>query len=316
MKPQLGVVTVTYNSVDVLPDFLTSVRRQDLPAGSYKVYAIDNASSDGTIDLLRTQDVPISVLANDDNVGFSAASNQGIRQALADGCDYVLLLNNDTIFEPGHFRNLLAVAHRTGARVLTPRIDKVDPPGGFWYAGGAVRPWRAFTPVLPQPGDRARRAEPSPPTRVGFASGCCLLIESSVFFEVGMLDEDYFVYCEDMDFSLRLERQRIPIVYADEIRMRHKVGSLTGGHTSAFSLTERTRNQVVLTRKHAGWLKRIFGLLYLQAWMIARCVTRRDDVAGLRHREHAFVGGLRAKLTTPPIPCRGPEAGSAIPEGA
>jgi GT2 family glycosyltransferase len=316
VMPRLGVVTVTYNSADVLPDFLASLRRQDVPAGFCKVYAIDNASTDKTVEMLGRRDIPISVVSNNDNLGFSAGSNQGIRRALEDGCDYVLLLNNDTVFDAGHLRALVEVADRTGARVLTPRIDNVDPADGVWYAGGGVRPWRAFSAVLLRPGESAAGAEYSAPVTVAFASGCCLLIHHSIFFEVGMLDEDYFVYCEDMDYCLRLTQRRIPIVYAGEIRMVHKASSLTGGPTSAFSLTERTRNQVFLIRKHAGRLQRVVGLLYLQTWIVTRCITRRDDVTAFRRRERAFFTALRAELATPSIPHGEAGHGNAASGGA
>ncbi len=297
MSLRLGVVTVTYNSAGVLHHFLECLRAQDLPAGAFRTYVVDNASTDTTLEMLRAGDTSVCIFPNADNRGFAAASNQGIRHALADGCEFVLLLNNDTSFDPTLFRDLLAVADRIDARVLTPRIDREDSPSEYWYAGGGIRQWRAFTPTLPRPEDSESGHHP-----VRFASGCCLLIRQDVIYQVGLLDEDFFVYCEDMDFCLRLKHHHIPIDYVPSIRMRHKVGNSTGGHASAFSVSERMRNQVILLRKHAKVLHRLVGLSYLQAWMIVRFVVRRDDATTLRRRQRAFASGLRPGLTAPEAP--------------
>lgn len=299
MKPKLGVVTVTYNSAAVLPGFLASLNLQDMPEDSIKVYVIDNGSADGTLALLAASELPIEVVANVDNRGFAGASNQGIVCARAAACEYILLINNDTVFDGTLFRRLLETAKASGARILTPRIDRPDPPGGFWYAGGGRRPWLAFTATLSRPIVLDRMSEATPPVDVGFASGCCLLIECTVFDQVGMLDEDYFVYCEDMDYCIRASALGIPIAYAPTITMQHEAGSLTGGEASVFSLIQRMRNQVILTRKHAWWLQRIVGFSYLQSWMVARLITKRDDLRAFRYRQNAFVAGLRATLTTP-----------------
>src|SRR5579883_1618859 len=103
---RIGVVTVTYNSAVVLPDFIASVARQaDV---DFKVYVIDNASQDGSADIVAgNSDERYALIRNDANRGVAAANNQGIQCALKDGCSYVLLLNNDTTFERGFFKRLL-----------------------------------------------------------------------------------------------------------------------------------------------------------------------------------------------------------------
>src|SRR5581483_1554712 len=96
---KIGVVTVTFNSEQVLQDFLSSLRGQT--HSDYRLYVVDNASTDGSIDYLMKHMPPRSaLLRNAENVGFAAATNQGVRDAMEDGCDAILAINNDVIFGP------------------------------------------------------------------------------------------------------------------------------------------------------------------------------------------------------------------------
>src|SRR5215471_12647355 len=97
--PLLGVVTVTYNSAKVLDDFLGSLAGQSFKA--FRLYAIDNASSDGSADILERSavtDPRIITIRSADNLGVAEGNNIGIRRSIEDGCTHVLLLNNDTVF--------------------------------------------------------------------------------------------------------------------------------------------------------------------------------------------------------------------------
>ena len=94
---KVGVVTVTYNSQQVLPDFFASLWSQTHT--NFVLYAVDNASSDDSVQLVRAEaDERIRLIENASNVGVAAGNNIGITAARNDGCEYVLLLNNDTVF--------------------------------------------------------------------------------------------------------------------------------------------------------------------------------------------------------------------------
>src|ERR1700710_845097 len=101
---RVGLVTVTYNSAAVLPDFLASVSRARAEsAHDVVLYAIENASTDHSLELLGAAVSGVVVLAQESNLGVAKGNNIGLRHALADGCDDVVLLNNDTYFEPNLF---------------------------------------------------------------------------------------------------------------------------------------------------------------------------------------------------------------------
>lgn len=294
--PRLGVVTVTYNSGEVLQEFLDSLSAQDLRAVSARIYAIDNASTDDSVAVLEAHPVGVSLIVNEDNRGFAAASNQGIRQALADGCEYVLLINNDTVFDSQVLAGLLGVAERNSPGILAPMIETFDPPG-VWYAGGTVRRWRGLAARhLTQPPRKGRNSA-SP---VEFATGCCLMAHRSVFVRVGLLDEDFFVYCEDLDFCLRAARAGVPIFHTSDVSIRHKAGSLTGGPGADFVVIQRAMNQVLVIRKNAAGIRKVFALVYHQMWIVGRLLIRRDPLRMLWMRERAYTRGLSLPLSEPP----------------
>ena len=93
---KIGLVTVTYNSESVLADFLQSVKNQTY--NNYCLYVVDNDSKDKTKKLLQAE-ANIQLINNEDNLGVAYANNQGVKLALKDGCEFVLLVNNDTVFE-------------------------------------------------------------------------------------------------------------------------------------------------------------------------------------------------------------------------
>src|SRR5882762_8177469 len=102
---KIGIVTVLYNSSDVLPDFFRSLHAQMY--SNFVVYAVDNASSDDSVDLCRQQGPRFVMMLNAGNIGFASGTNQGILQALKDGCETILLLNNDVSFEPDFLQRLV-----------------------------------------------------------------------------------------------------------------------------------------------------------------------------------------------------------------
>ena len=133
--PRTVLVTVTYNGVQDWDEFLAGVLGQDDP--DWGLVVVDNASRDGIVERLRDVDDPrVRVVLNDDNVGVAAANNQGIRLALEDGAEHVLIINNDTVLPPGLVRSLLACAKEQDAAMVTPVIPYDEDRDRIWYGGG------------------------------------------------------------------------------------------------------------------------------------------------------------------------------------
>lgn len=295
-RPSVGIVTVTYNSAGVLDDFLSSLAEQGPGSPRFRLYAVDNASPDASVQKLRSASgLDVCVLARSSNLGVGVGNNLGIEQAIADGCDWVLLLNNDTVLPQDFLERLLSSAAELGADILSPRIDATDPPGSVWYAGGHIERWKALKPVHEHAGSPVD-STPAVPTATEYAPACCLLVAARVFRTVGLMDPTYFVYFEDQDFAMRAAQAGFVYWYDPRVSMLHKYSSLTGGPRSGFTLRWMSRNRVVICRRHLKRWERLIGFVYLQAWTWGYLAVGRDSLRDFLLRQRSYFEGARVKL--------------------
>ena len=252
---RMGIVTVAHNSDAVLPEFFDSVLSQTYE--DYLLYVVDSGSTDGTQDRLRAiSDPRLRCVLRQENIGFAAGSNLGIRMALKEGCESVMLLNNDTAFGPHLFQQLSDGLDRYNCDMTTPKMLYYETPNKIWAAGGHLNRWLGYR----QRHDGENRQDDGrfdAPRRVTFTPFCCILIQSSVFEKIGYLDEAYFVYVEDVDYCYRAYRAYLSIWYLPHCRLFHKVNSLTG-HMSDFMVRYCTRNRIYYLQKHLPRLQAFF----------------------------------------------------------
>lgn len=298
MTVRVGLVTVTYNSGSVLSDFLDSFA--SLSGVDARLYVVDNNSTDGTPERLKAiRDPKVSVILNEDNAGIAIGNNQGIEAARVDSCDWILLINNDTLFDPDFVSRLVGTASDRGLKIVSPLIAATEPPGSDWYSDGKIHAWRAMQAKHVGMGDTLR-APIGDPYVVDYASTCALLVHPSVFEAVGLMDPVYFVYGDDVDFCLRATRAGFDYHVEPRAVLVHKASSLTGEFTGPFAARWISRNWVVVARRHATKLQLLTGAVFIGAWTVARLLTRRDSLKVTRWRVAAFLEGSRVDLSVPP----------------
>lgn|ERR1700728_2678225 len=259
-KGKIGVVTVTYNSGPVLQEFFDSLAKQT--HRNFVLYMVDNASKDDTLDRTnRRTDVHVVIIANSENLGVAEGNNQGIRAALASGCECVLLLNNDTVFPADLVEQLYAGLERCCCDMTTGKMYYHDRPDVFWCAGGRLRKWRGYDSAHDGEGQKDE-GQFNRLRRVTYTPTCCLLVRRTVFERVGLMDSLYFVYFDDVDFLYRCLKRGVSLWYLPDAKLWHKVSSITG-HLSDFALRYCSRNRAYFLRKN---LPRGVALLwYLQS---------------------------------------------------
>jgi|WetSurMetagenome_2_1015567.scaffolds.fasta_scaffold24955_4 GT2 family glycosyltransferase len=292
---KIGIVTVTYNSKRVLDKFLLSLGAQTYK--NFVLYAVDSGSQDSSVEQLNAwNDERLRIIPNVDNIGIAAGDNQGIRAALADGCDYVLLLNNDIEFEPETLAILVTEQNALDCDLLVPKIfldDRIH----IWSAGGTFSILKGYFGSLTGLGEMDR-GQYDKLKRIYYAPGCCILIRSIVFETVGMIDEKYFVYYEDADFLFRVWRLGLTMFYTPRARIFHKASTLTGGIQSAFSIRYCARGHVYFMLKNLGFARCCF---YLPAWQLRMALklisgSMRPDICFIRER--AFFEGIKVWLSS------------------
>jgi len=248
---KIGVVTVTYNSEPVLQEFFDSLAIQTHK--KFVLFIVDNASKDQTLAIARQpMSFPLVLIANQDNLGVAEGNNQGISAALSSGCECVLLLNNDTVFPSNLIENLYLGLDRYHCDMTTGKMYHHDSPDHFWCAGGRFQPLLGYDIRHDGEGERDI-GQFDTPRPITYTPTCCLMVRGIVFDRVGLMDPRYFVYADDVDFLYRCLKSDISLWYVPEVKLWHKVSSLTGG-MSDFMVRYSTRNRVYFLRKHLPFL--------------------------------------------------------------
>ena len=223
--PKVAIIVLNWNAWEVTSDCVRSLASLDYK--NCDVAVIDNGSSDDSVEKLRHQFPDLAVLENGVNLGFAAGNNVGVEYALARGAQYILLLNNDTLVSASCISAMVRVAesdNRIG--ILNPKIYYYDPPDRIWYAGGSFSPWFGFAR---HKGMKKRNCDLRDSTReVTFITGCAFFIKAEVVRQIGLLDENFFMVCEDTDWSIRALRAGFKAIYVAEAEISHQNPTQSG----------------------------------------------------------------------------------------
>ncbi len=231
-SPLVYCVLVNWNSWRDTVDCLRSLALQDYP--NFHTLVIDNASTNDSVKRIRENCPQIQIIEAGGNLGFSAGCNIGIREALANGADFVWLLNNDTVAPPDTLTHLVNAAG-TRAGVTGTVLRYLHDPGVIqaWGGGNVIR-WLGYVTHFSGP------TPFGPDTFLTFAS---VLIRKQVFLDIGLLDEHYFMYFDDSDFCFRARSAGWELAVAADTAVLHKEGG-------SFSNKKSPRMERIVT--HSG----------------------------------------------------------------
>ena len=277
-KPSVGIVIINYNGFQDTAELLESFKTCDY--SNYSIIIVDNKSTDDSLEHLKSiqKEYDFTLIESEENRGFSAGNNLGINRAIEDGLDYILLLNNDTIITPD-FLSKLVNNIKDFSSAYTGTIRYFWDKDRIWYAGGAVSHYTGKTRHLHQ--DEVNPDLPAEPLEVNFISGCELLFPTSMVEKVGLLDEDFFLYSEDVDYSLRMEKAGIKMIYVPDSVIYHKVGATTS-KISKISSYYSARNRRIMIYRNFKWYQIITALIYTHAQTIHRILHGRQSVKCVR----------------------------------
>lgn len=295
---RIALVTVTFNGDTVWPEFYASMLAQQNV--DWHLIVIDNASKDGTVATVEAAaeaNPRVTLLANTENVGVAAGNNQGTRLALEMGFELIALINNDTAFDPNMLCQLAQTLERETAGAVSALIPYYDRPDLCWYAGGHFSRVRGMLSLH----DGMGKPLPTPlrPFKTDYAPTCCVLFKAEVFRTVGLMDEAYFVYWDDVDFLWRMKKSGVDILVDPDAVMLHKVSVSTGGRLSDFSIRFGHRNQIYFARKHFGRLYASYVSVFTTVVGLARMAVAGDTWHHFRVRMAAVGEGWRMALPQP-----------------
>jgi GT2 family glycosyltransferase len=218
---------------------------KDIEYNNLDIVVVDNGSTDSSGEKIETEYDSVQVIYNNKNLGFGSGINSGIRHAIEIGSQYVWILNNDSeVLESGTLQSLVnTISDNQDIGAVSPVIE--SPSGESWFTKGFINDKTG------ESGHKEVDPVPEKTIENEFVPACCVLFPVWVFEEVGMFDEDFFIYYDDVDHCIRLRDRGYSLLTDTSTRVMHK-GSATSERTGGKIYPYYSaRNRFILTRKHS-----------------------------------------------------------------
>ncbi|MCX8073401.1 MAG: glycosyltransferase family 2 protein [Candidatus Binatia bacterium] len=296
--PKVAIVVLNWNGYENTIACLESLQRLNYP--SFEVIVVDNGSRVDPTSAIREQFPAVKCIRLARNLGYTGGNNAGIRCALDAGADYVFVLNNDTVVEPDVLHWAVRAAERD------PRIAAVgvkilawDDPTRIWVAYGYVTYRQGLVRLIGYywPDDFRFTEERD----VDWVPGTAMLLRREALLDVGLFDDAYFAYHEDVDWCTTARRKGYRVVFAPQGRILHKGHGSSGGRRFV-SVRQYLagRNMVLFVQKHGNVFQRAkfacFQLGTLPLQYLRRALTGEQE--GVRLKVRGMLDALRDR----PIP--------------
>lgn len=301
----VSIIIVSWNTRDLLRNCLRSIQQQTVHH-SFEVFVVDNASRDGSAAMVRDQFPAVHLIANSDNRGFAAANNQAIREARG---RYVLLLNPDTIILDRAIERSVTFADVhpdtavVGCQVWSD--DNTVQRTGFAFPGpvNLILALSGLSRLLPRSklfgrpelGWWNRDTE----TDLEVVSGMFMLVRRTAIEQVGLLDEDYFVYAEEADWCFRFAKAGWRRRFTPAARILHlDGGGKSSGQVSARMYVQLQKSLLIYFRKNLGASAWVAGrMIFIGSNLVRAFLWTAQAVlpgrAGSRSKSAAAVAALR-----------------------
>jgi GT2 family glycosyltransferase len=259
----LFVIILNWNQPKLTIECIKSLAKCRIPK-EYKIYnvVVDNGSSDDSVSLFRKLGGNLKILETGKNLGFAGGNNVGIKYALENGADYILILNNDIEVQSGLIANLLmAIEKSEDIGIVSPKMyfakgyefHKKYKKSGLgkviWYAGGVID-WKNVYGTN-RGVDEIDKGQYNKSVDIDFATGACMMVNAKALKEVGLFNEKYYLYMEDVELSQRMKAKNWKILYGPKAVLWHKV-SQSSGIGSDLNDYFITRNRLMFGFKYAA----------------------------------------------------------------
>lgn len=267
---KVSVIVLTWNGKEDTLECVKTLGELTIRNFQLSIIVVDNNSSDGTQKAVRKlfqqiqkpPQLECRLIENKKNFGFAEGNNIGMKYALDNKADYVMLLNNDTFVDKNLVADLVKeIKKYPKAGMISPKIyfakgfeyhkkryKKNELGRVIWYAGGDID-WNNVYGSN-HGVDEVDKGQFGKVVDTGFATGCCMLFKSEVLERVGFFDKKYYAYVEDADFSQRVKKAGWRVLYTPHAKLWHKVGQ-TFGIGSEKNDYYITRNRLLFGFRHA-----------------------------------------------------------------
>ena len=260
--PCVGVVIVNWNRAADTQRCLDSLHQTTYPA--LEIVVVDNGSTDDSVAVLQSAEPQLTLIQTGENLGYTGGHNVGIRYFLERDAAYVLLLNNDAVIDPDAITELVDVASKcTQPCFVGAEICVLEAPQTVLSAGGDLEDgWR----VRHTRAGEAHKDAPAQPYATEFLSGCAILASRAALVQVGLLDDDFFLYFEDVEWSYRARRLGVALMIAPRALVWHPDTHVRDTNSKRITYYA-TRNALLFARKHRLGVRTRLGLWWYHVRM-------------------------------------------------
>jgi len=251
----VAFIIVTWNTKDLLLDCLESLFGQ-VSLISYEVFVVDNGSHDGTVEAVEERFPDAKLIANEKNLGFAAANNQGLKEMSA---RYAVLLNNDTIVSKGVFERLVEFMDEnpdtavTGPQLLNRDGSKQNCFHNYPSLLTEIVGLGILKALFPEkyPG---KRKDYDSPLETDAILGACLMVRKTVVDQIGYMDDGYFFFLEETDWCYRIKKAGWKVYHIPDVKIVHLHGASTKKKVPVATWIEYYRSNYRFFRKNIGFL--------------------------------------------------------------
>ena len=273
---RIDIILVNYNAKDDTIECVDSILKSNYSC--FRIIIVDNASDFIIYNELKckyAEEKRVTLLRLEENLGFSGGNNIGIKYAQQGGAEYVLILNNDTTVKYDFLERLIEVAQKQDdLYIMTGKICYYDNPQKIWCAGGTYNKYKG-TVVHNEhnfPSEQSNECR-----EVDFICGCFWFMKCRDIEYIGYWPEEFFLYSEDLDYSLCAKEKGYKLLYIPQSEIYHKVSATTSKNSGQMQYYIIRNRFYVICKRHKG-IKKISALIFSSFWCLKHIFNKSFEV--------------------------------------
>ena len=285
-NPLLYVVAINYNSAVHTIEMVQSIFESDYK--NIKIVIVDNASDISEYEKLESLKEKAVVIRCDNNLGFSGGNNVGIRYAIENMADYIMILNNDTTVEPDAISIMMNEIMKEDVDVISPKILYYHDHSKVNYAGGSQAPFKGGICIWGL--GKKDQGQYDQKQEITFVHGCCTLASAQDWKDVNLMDERYFLYYEDVALSNSFQSAGKNMWYCPEAVIYHKESASTKKYSANYQYY-LCRNRLIYIKEYIKFPVKIVAYGYTFLFILKNLKRKNFELNNIKDAVHDYIHG-------------------------
>jgi GT2 family glycosyltransferase len=279
---KIGIIILNWNQEEYTLRCLQSISPLKYDCIELQTYLVDNNSKSLNEELMKQALPDLKIIRLPENIGYTGGNNVGIKIALDDMCEYILVANNDTIFTSDLIPELtLTMKSDEKIASVSPKVLFYKEHNKIQFAGGHLNLYLGqFKHIGYNSNDNGAHDTEK---EINFFSGCAVLLRSATIRELGGFKDTYFAYCEDAEMSVRIRKSGYKLFYNGHASIYHDESPSLGGYLNPVAFYLSKRNSLYLVNEHGNFMERLVFTVYshtifLFMTMAYSIIKKRSDI--------------------------------------